>query len=215
MSLGGEEEIAEETNRSYWEKRGTKATVLMADEMLKILKGIDGELELMYNKFYIGMAKNNKPFNFVIFRPRKQSLRVEPKLAQSQQIEEKLPFYQIGILFIQHGRVDQAQVRYETIFLAVIIDSTSYLRSKWGMWIIVKPKHSNVYEELLIQETEARISAGCQAVKGKIVFPDAGRTGRPVDHPIINEHCVCISPGQGYGCRKIPTSPADVTGWPS
>ena len=90
VSFGeGEEEIAEVTDRWYWKKRGTKAKVLMADEMLNILKGIDGELELKYNKFYIGMAKSNKPFNFVIFRPKKQYLRVEHKLAQSQQIEEK------------------------------------------------------------------------------------------------------------------------------
>jgi hypothetical protein len=40
----------------------------MADEVLQLLKEMDDELELKYNKFYIGVAKYNKPFNFVLFR---------------------------------------------------------------------------------------------------------------------------------------------------
>jgi hypothetical protein len=85
-----EEEVQEETDRTYWEKRGTKATVAMADDLLLHLKDIDPELVLKYNKFYIGLAKSGKPYNFVIFRPKKTAIRVEPKIKRSDEVEDKL-----------------------------------------------------------------------------------------------------------------------------
>jgi hypothetical protein len=82
-----EEEEQEVTDRAYWEKRSSKTTVYMADEVLGLLKTLDQELELKYNKFYISVSKANKPFNFVIFRPKKTSLGVEPKLKKTEEIE--------------------------------------------------------------------------------------------------------------------------------
>jgi hypothetical protein len=85
-----DEEIKEVTDRAYWEKHGTKATVGMADELLEIIKTFDKELELKYNKFYIGLAKNGQPNNFTVFRPQKNSLRLEPRLKREDEMEEKL-----------------------------------------------------------------------------------------------------------------------------
>ncbi len=86
-----DEEVQETTDRTYWlERRGTKATVSMADELLEIIKSFDEEVELKYNKFYIGLAKNGQPNNFVIFRPQKNSLRLEPRLQRTDEIEEEL-----------------------------------------------------------------------------------------------------------------------------
>jgi len=85
-----DEEVQEATDRGYWEKRGTKATVAMADELLDIIKSFDQDFDLKYNKFYIGLAKNNQPNNFVVFRPQKNSLRLEPRLKRSDEIEAKL-----------------------------------------------------------------------------------------------------------------------------
>jgi predicted transport protein len=62
----------------------------MADEVLRLLKALDQELELKYNKFYIGVSKADKPLNFVIFRPKKTSLRIEPKLQKFDEVEEML-----------------------------------------------------------------------------------------------------------------------------
>ena len=56
-----EEEEQEVTDRAYWEKRSSKTTVYMADEVLRLLKTLDQELELKYNKFYISVSKNNNP----------------------------------------------------------------------------------------------------------------------------------------------------------
>ena len=88
LGLAPEEEDEQEiTDRSYWEKRSSKTTLDMADEILQLLKTLDPELALKYNKFYISLSKDNKPFNFVILRPKKTSLGVEPKLKKAEEIE--------------------------------------------------------------------------------------------------------------------------------
>ena len=82
-----EEEEQEVADRAHWEKRSSKTTVYMADEVLRLLKTLDPELALKYNKFYISVSKDNKPFNFVIFRPKKTSLGIELKLKKAEEIE--------------------------------------------------------------------------------------------------------------------------------
>jgi len=85
-----DDEEKEVTDRSYWERRGSKRTVAMADEILKIAKEFDPELELKYNKFYIGVTRQGSPFNFVLFRAQKQALRAEFRLERSEEIRQKL-----------------------------------------------------------------------------------------------------------------------------
>src|SRR5262245_10867126 len=63
-----DEEVHEATDRTYWENRGSKATVAMADELLDIVHTFNPKLDLKYNKFYIGLARDGEPNNFVIFR---------------------------------------------------------------------------------------------------------------------------------------------------
>ena len=52
-----EDALAAPTDRAYWEQRATKATVKLADSMLKLLQSFDPTLNLKYNKFYIGMRR--------------------------------------------------------------------------------------------------------------------------------------------------------------
>jgi len=85
-----DEEVQEITDRAYWESRGSKATVAMADEVLKLVSTFAPSLELKYNKFYIGLATNGMPNNFLIFRPQKSALRVEVRLPQSQEVEASI-----------------------------------------------------------------------------------------------------------------------------
>jgi len=85
-----EDEDAESapTDRAYWEKRGSKATVALADQMLTDIKTFDPHLELKYNKFYIGLSKDGQPYNFVTFRPKKNFLTFEPKLPKSEALDK-------------------------------------------------------------------------------------------------------------------------------
>lgn len=85
-----DEEAQEPTDRAYWESRGSKKTVAMADQLLDIAKTHDPLLELKYNKFYIGLAKKGQPCNFVVFRPKKGFLRFEIRLKSSPETQERL-----------------------------------------------------------------------------------------------------------------------------
>lgn len=93
ISLGlieEDEETFEVTDRAYWENRGSKETLAMADKFLEISKAIDPLLELKYNKFYIGMAKNGRPNNFIVVRPKKNFIRFEPRLKNTPETTERL-----------------------------------------------------------------------------------------------------------------------------
>jgi hypothetical protein len=101
--LVDEDEDAEAapTDRAYWEKRGTKATVQLADELLGIAREIDPSLELKYNKFYIGLSKEGQPFNFIVFRPRKSTVNLEVKLPRADEIDAKID--QAGIEALEYA----------------------------------------------------------------------------------------------------------------
>lgn len=85
-----DEETQEVTDRAYWENRGSKKTVQIADRLLKIIHKFDPEFKLKYNKHYIGLEKNSKPNNFVKFVPRKNYLNADLKLERSEDFEEKM-----------------------------------------------------------------------------------------------------------------------------
>lgn len=85
-----DEEVQAVTDRSYWEARASKHTLVMADEMHEVVRALDPGLELKYNKFYIGLAKAGQPNNFVIFRPKKDWLRLEVRLDRSDEMQAQL-----------------------------------------------------------------------------------------------------------------------------
>lgn len=86
-----DEESAEApADRAYWEKRANKATVTLADDLLEIARRHDAGLDLKYNKFYIGLAKDGQPFNFVQFRPKKNYFNLELKLPQTDETDSKI-----------------------------------------------------------------------------------------------------------------------------
>ncbi len=110
MSFGlveEDEESHEVTDRNYWEQRGSKETVGMVDSLLEIIKKFAPDLQLKYNKFYIGLAKNEQPNNFAIFRAQKNGLRIEVRLPRSEDVEKNLE--QIGLDVMDY---DQRWSRY-------------------------------------------------------------------------------------------------------
>jgi hypothetical protein len=74
-----EDAEAAPTDRTYWESKGTKATVAIADQLLEIVREFD-----------IGLAREGRPNNFVTFRPRKSGLVLEVKLKQSDDVQAKI-----------------------------------------------------------------------------------------------------------------------------
>jgi hypothetical protein len=101
LSLGmpdADEEVQAVTDRSYWETRGTKETLGLADEMFKMVNTFAPDLELKYNKFYIGLAKEGQPNNFVIFRAKKNSFRAEIRVSSSPDIDKQLEAADIDVM---------------------------------------------------------------------------------------------------------------------
>jgi len=85
-----EEEEAEVTDRAYWENRGSKKTLALADQLLPLVQKHDPKLEFKYNKFYIGLAKDGLPINFITFRPKKDFLRIAPRLKLTPELSGRL-----------------------------------------------------------------------------------------------------------------------------
>ncbi len=79
------------TDRNFWEtQKSTKETVALADEMLGLIKTFAPKMELKYNKFYIGLAKDGQSNNFAVFRPKKNSFRAEIRIKQSPDVDKLL-----------------------------------------------------------------------------------------------------------------------------
>ena len=85
-----EEAEAVPTDRAYWEKRATKRTVVLADQLLDLLRKFDPTLTLKYNKFYIGLAKDGQPYNFVSFNPKKDRIIFRLQLPQTDEFDRKI-----------------------------------------------------------------------------------------------------------------------------
>lgn len=93
MSFGlvdEDEDTRDIVDRSYWENLGTKKTMAMADNLLEIAQEFNPSLELKYNKFYIGLARNGQPCNFFIVKPKKDFIRFEVRLKKSDETQERL-----------------------------------------------------------------------------------------------------------------------------
>jgi predicted transport protein len=92
MTLGLEEEDEEKevVDRSYWEKRGTKTTVGLADKLLGYIHSFAPAIDLKYNKFYIGLAIDGQTNNFAIFRPQKTAIKVEVRTNKSEEFENEI-----------------------------------------------------------------------------------------------------------------------------
>lgn len=71
LGIPEEEENAEPTNRSYWEKRTSKSVLALADKLFDLIKEVEPLAEMNYNKYYIGIIRNKIAANFCWFKPRK------------------------------------------------------------------------------------------------------------------------------------------------
>lgn len=86
-----DEPLAEPTDRAFWEtKRGTKKTLAVTDELLKLVNEVEPKATLKYNKHYIGLGVDGAPLNFITFMPRKAHVLMTFKLPKSQEMDEQL-----------------------------------------------------------------------------------------------------------------------------
>ncbi len=96
--LGEDEETSEPTDRAYWEKRGTKKTVALADKILEISRSFLPSVEFSYNKYYIGFWVDGRACNFAVCRSQKNALRLEIHLPQTEETEEIISNSELNVL---------------------------------------------------------------------------------------------------------------------
>jgi predicted transport protein len=100
--LDEDEEVAEVTDRSYWVDKGSEKTVKMADTILEWANEIEPGYELKYNKFYIGLAKDERPRNFITVRPQRSRLRIDFKAPFSEDNQQMIE--ESGLEDMGYGR---------------------------------------------------------------------------------------------------------------
>lgn len=99
--LVDDEEVQEIADRGYWEERGSKQTVAIADQLLVLIHAFAPGITLKYNRHYIGLAKDGLPYNFAVFRARKNSLNVDIKLPASEETKKELD--DAGLELMEYG----------------------------------------------------------------------------------------------------------------
>ena len=100
--LEEEEEGQEPTDRAYWESKGSRQTVELADRMLDMIQSFASGYKLNYTKNYIGLAKNGQANNFVVLKPQKTALRFELKLPKTEETSGRLEGCDLEMLEYDH-----------------------------------------------------------------------------------------------------------------
>jgi hypoxanthine-guanine phosphoribosyltransferase len=91
VSLGtDEEDEAEVVDRKYWETKGSKESLKLADDILDFVDKIASGYTLKYNKHYIGLSKQGISKNFISVIPRKKDIVLKAKLPQTDETQEIL-----------------------------------------------------------------------------------------------------------------------------
>ena len=104
-----DEEVQEPRDRGYWEGRAGKESLSLADRLLELLRQSDPKLELKYNKWYVGLASDGKPDNFVAFIPTKSAMRLEVRVEETPELTAMLD--EAGILVSYAKRWGKYRVR--------------------------------------------------------------------------------------------------------
>jgi len=91
LSLGTEEEDeAEVVDRKYWENKGSKDSLKLADALLAIVEEVVPGFTLKYNKHYIGLSIQGISKNFISMTPRKKAILLAAKLPQAEETQALL-----------------------------------------------------------------------------------------------------------------------------
>jgi hypothetical protein len=103
-SLGEDDEGGYEppADRPYWEEKGSKASLAIADECFGILRELLPLAELRYLRNYLGLAIDGIARNNVVMRPKREFVRVGVRTGQTEAWAEKLE--SAGLVVMEGGR---------------------------------------------------------------------------------------------------------------
>ena len=126
--LVDEDEDAEAApaDRAYWENKSSKAVVSLTDNLVNVIHEFDDCVELKYNKYYIGLSKDGRPFNFVKFLPRKNYIVLQVSMPKTNELEEEIDRAGIDTLDYSRGsyqlRITKSDLDSKTNFLEKLMN---------------------------------------------------------------------------------------------
>lgn len=90
-TLGLEEDEPDELrDRAYWEAKASTSSLALTDELLRLVREVEPNIGLKYNKHYIGLAQGGNATNFVSFRPKKQHVIADFKIPRTEELTQHL-----------------------------------------------------------------------------------------------------------------------------
>ena len=79
-----DEEVQELVDRDYWLKNSSIETMKLVDETLTFIKSFAPDVELKYNKAYIGLTSSGFVNNFTTLGPRRKHLILDIKMEKNE-----------------------------------------------------------------------------------------------------------------------------------
>lgn len=73
--------------RADWEKKANGKTMALADKVLELAKTFVSDIELSYNKYYIGFKVDGKAINFATLKPQSASMLLEIALPKTEETD--------------------------------------------------------------------------------------------------------------------------------
>ncbi len=98
FDLLDEDKNVEPTDRKYWQKKASIESLKLMDTIFKGLDEVVGDYSLKYNKYYIGIAKDNMANNFISFTPRKSTVLMNFKIEKSEEFDDLLEHSDLEVL---------------------------------------------------------------------------------------------------------------------
>jgi hypothetical protein len=99
ISLGTEEEDELEiVDWKYWENKGSKESLKLADTLLAMVDEVAPGFALKYNKHYIRLSKQGVSKNFISMVPRRKVILLSAKLPQADETQAMLEQTDMDIL---------------------------------------------------------------------------------------------------------------------
>ncbi|MDE2181983.1 MAG: hypothetical protein KGJ78_03065 [Alphaproteobacteria bacterium] len=86
-----DEPVAEPADRNFWETtKGSKKTLALTDELMKMVNEVEPKAKLKYNKHYIGLEVDGAPLNFVSFRPKRAHVIMTVKIPKTDETDSTI-----------------------------------------------------------------------------------------------------------------------------
>ena len=70
---------------------------------MDLIREFDESIELKYNKYYVGLAKEGRAFNFVIFQPRKNHIILSVRMPNTEDLDTRIDGADIDTLDHRRG----------------------------------------------------------------------------------------------------------------